>query len=265
MGEIRPEGRAPRRSGDRLDPPRRRPEVVLRPGESLALKAIPPRLALADACLRDVIARDPGHAEAHRLLGFVPHEGGWATPFAASAVEGRAWSSHSDLRLAAQGLDRPPRPRRAARPVRPRPADPMAARRPGRRGPPPVREGLADHHRALPDPDQRPARRGDRLRPPARGAGRAVLVADGRPRRPRTPADGPARQEPEGRADRPQEDASDILFRRQGRPIVEFLGRVHGPGFDQSLGCLPAGQGDEAAPTGSARASSTATPTGNSP
>ena len=27
-------------------------------------------------------ARDPSHAEAHRLLGYVPHDGGWATPFA---------------------------------------------------------------------------------------------------------------------------------------------------------------------------------------
>jgi hypothetical protein len=47
-----------------------------------ALKATPPHLALADECLRRVVARDPGHAEAHRLLGYVPHEGGWATPFA---------------------------------------------------------------------------------------------------------------------------------------------------------------------------------------
>jgi hypothetical protein len=47
-----------------------------------ALKARPARLALADECLRAVIARDPNHAEAYRLLGYVSHEGGWATPFA---------------------------------------------------------------------------------------------------------------------------------------------------------------------------------------
>jgi hypothetical protein len=47
-----------------------------------ALKAKPARLALADECLRAVVARDPGHVEAYRLLGYVPHEGGWATPFA---------------------------------------------------------------------------------------------------------------------------------------------------------------------------------------
>ncbi len=51
-----------------------------------ALKANPPRLALADECLRAVVARDPGHAEAHRLLGYVPHEGGWATPFAVAKL-----------------------------------------------------------------------------------------------------------------------------------------------------------------------------------
>jgi hypothetical protein len=38
--------------------------------------------ALADACLRAVLRRDPDHAEARRLLGYVVHDGGWATPFA---------------------------------------------------------------------------------------------------------------------------------------------------------------------------------------
>jgi hypothetical protein len=47
-----------------------------------ALKATPQHLALADECLRRVVVREPAHAEAHRLLGYVPHEGGWATPFA---------------------------------------------------------------------------------------------------------------------------------------------------------------------------------------
>jgi hypothetical protein len=41
------------------------------------------RYAMADDCLRAVLARDPDHAEARRLLGFVPHAGGWATPYAA--------------------------------------------------------------------------------------------------------------------------------------------------------------------------------------
>jgi hypothetical protein len=51
----------------------------------LATKAIKPpeSFALADQCLRDVIEREPDHAEARRLLGYVPHQGGWATPFAA--------------------------------------------------------------------------------------------------------------------------------------------------------------------------------------
>ena len=38
--------------------------------------------SLADECLRAVLVRDPDHAEARRLLGYVPHDGGWATPFA---------------------------------------------------------------------------------------------------------------------------------------------------------------------------------------
>ena len=46
----------------------------------------PRHYALADACLRAVIARQPDHPEARRLLGFVPYEGGWATPFAAGQL-----------------------------------------------------------------------------------------------------------------------------------------------------------------------------------
>jgi hypothetical protein len=44
------------------------------------------RFALADHLLRLIIERDENHAEARRILGFVPHEGGWATPFAADQL-----------------------------------------------------------------------------------------------------------------------------------------------------------------------------------
>ncbi len=43
----------------------------------------PESFALADSCLRGVLERQPDHAEARRLLGYLPHQGGWATPFAA--------------------------------------------------------------------------------------------------------------------------------------------------------------------------------------
>jgi hypothetical protein len=39
--------------------------------------------SLADECLRAVLDRQPDHKEARRLLGYVPHAGGWATPYAA--------------------------------------------------------------------------------------------------------------------------------------------------------------------------------------
>jgi hypothetical protein len=42
----------------------------------------PPRYALADTCLRGALERQPDHPEARRLLGYVPHAGGWAKPFA---------------------------------------------------------------------------------------------------------------------------------------------------------------------------------------
>src|SRR5262249_37089149 len=40
-----------------------------------------PRMALSSRCLRAVLERAPDHAEARRLLGYVPYEGGWASPF----------------------------------------------------------------------------------------------------------------------------------------------------------------------------------------
>lgn len=52
---------------------------------ALALKAVstPPKdYSLADECLRAAIERQPNHREIRRLLGFVPHKGGWATPYA---------------------------------------------------------------------------------------------------------------------------------------------------------------------------------------
>lgn len=51
----------------------------------LALRAVansPKEYSLADECLRAALARQPDHQEARRLLGYVPHEGGWATPYA---------------------------------------------------------------------------------------------------------------------------------------------------------------------------------------
>jgi hypothetical protein len=52
-----------------------------------AAKAKPPRYALASTCLRGVVERQPDHREARRLLGYVPHQGGWATPFAVRQEE----------------------------------------------------------------------------------------------------------------------------------------------------------------------------------
>lgn len=46
------------------------------------------RYDIASLCLRAVIARDPDHQESRRLLGYVPYEGGWATPQAAENFKG---------------------------------------------------------------------------------------------------------------------------------------------------------------------------------
>ena len=52
-----------------------------------AAEAEPPHLAKVDLYLRRIIERDPGHAEARRLLGYAPHDGGWARPFAVDQLE----------------------------------------------------------------------------------------------------------------------------------------------------------------------------------
>jgi hypothetical protein len=49
---------------------------------SRAATTEPRQYALADECLRGVVARVPDHPDARRLLGYVAHDGGWATPFA---------------------------------------------------------------------------------------------------------------------------------------------------------------------------------------
>ena len=52
-----------------------------------AAGASPPQMARADRCLRETLARLPDHAETRRLLGYVPHEGGWARPFAVRQLD----------------------------------------------------------------------------------------------------------------------------------------------------------------------------------
>ncbi|WP_406699952.1 DUF1570 domain-containing protein [Singulisphaera sp. Ch08] len=52
-----------------------------------AVSSMPRHYAFADACLRGVLSRQPDHPEARRLLGYVPHEGGWATPYARKRLE----------------------------------------------------------------------------------------------------------------------------------------------------------------------------------
>ena len=53
---------------------------------SKAAKVPSPSFAFADECLRAVIERQPDHPEARRLLGFLPREQGWATPYAADML-----------------------------------------------------------------------------------------------------------------------------------------------------------------------------------
>jgi Protein of unknown function (DUF1570) len=80
MARLEEQGREPWR--DRLrDIESRSAQDLFKLAQSAA-KTDPPSYALASLCLRAVIERQPDHREARRLLGFVPHEGGWARPFA---------------------------------------------------------------------------------------------------------------------------------------------------------------------------------------
>ncbi|OJW05840.1 MAG: hypothetical protein BGO49_27130 [Planctomycetales bacterium 71-10] len=52
-----------------------------------AADATPPHMGRAATALREAIVRIPDDAEARRLLGYVPHEGGWAKPFAVDQLK----------------------------------------------------------------------------------------------------------------------------------------------------------------------------------
>lgn len=52
-----------------------------------AATADPPHMARAAFALREAVARIPDDAEVRRLLGYVPHEGGWARPFAVERLK----------------------------------------------------------------------------------------------------------------------------------------------------------------------------------
>jgi hypothetical protein len=58
----------------------------------LSIKAMQPpeSFAFADDCLRNVVARQSDHAEARRLLGFLPYQEGWATPFAIGKLNAKS-------------------------------------------------------------------------------------------------------------------------------------------------------------------------------
>ena len=57
-------------------------ELAMRAGKSNT-----GQYALASVCLRAVLERQPDHKEARRLLGYVPHQGGWATPYAVRQIK----------------------------------------------------------------------------------------------------------------------------------------------------------------------------------
>ena len=60
-----------------------------------------------------MLERDPDHKEARRLLGYVPHDGGWATPFAVQRAQ-EEQRQPPDLRLGARRLGAASGPRRAS-------------------------------------------------------------------------------------------------------------------------------------------------------
>ncbi|MDX2035074.1 MAG: DUF1570 domain-containing protein [Isosphaeraceae bacterium] len=103
--------RIPRREtkgDDETKPIRSRAAAELRRTMHSALASQPPRLALAVECARAISEREPADAEVHRLLGYLPHDGGWITPYAQSQLKKglerhpvygwveKAWLTHLD-------------------------------------------------------------------------------------------------------------------------------------------------------------------------
>ena len=179
-----------------------------------AARATPPRHALAGECLRAVVERQPDHAEARRLLGYVPYNGGWAKPFAVEQFR-KGFIDHPVFGWVKADwqphLERGELPSSAnAR------SGALALGRRGRSAPSRMEAALADSHRALPDPDQRAAGGSHRLRAPARGVSRPVHGdhgrCTGRQLADRAPLPRPA---PHRRAG--VEAAHGLLLRLQGR------------------------------------------------
>jgi hypothetical protein len=66
----------------RLDEIQTRSAAELSDLAERAARSQPPRYGLAIVCLQEVLRRQSDHREARRVLGYIPHEGGWARPFA---------------------------------------------------------------------------------------------------------------------------------------------------------------------------------------
>ena len=134
-----------------------------------AAKTDPPSYSLASLCLRAVLDREPDHREARRLLGYVPHDGGWARPFAVEQLT-QGPGEPSDVRLGAGRLGAASRSWRIARSAdRAARKSPLALGRRGQRPSSQLFPPLVHQHRTLRNPDQRHPGRGDQLRQASRG------------------------------------------------------------------------------------------------
>ncbi|MFI5386236.1 MAG: DUF1570 domain-containing protein [Fimbriimonadales bacterium] len=71
----------------RLEEIRNRAAAELSDLAQRAAKSALPQYAIAGRCLRAALERQPDHKEARRLLGYVPHQGGWARPFAVQQLQ----------------------------------------------------------------------------------------------------------------------------------------------------------------------------------
>ena len=242
-GSCRCPKSSPRAAAEKESPPTELKEIRTGAAAELfelaqrAARSESPQYALASRVPpRSDLERQPDHKEARRLLGYVPHEGGWARPFAVEQLQ-KGNVNHPIFGWVPAGLGAAPGPRRAAGPAGSRPEkDALAPRRGGRSPPRRLETPLVVRHRALRDPDQRAARRGDQFRPPARGVSRPVHDASWPTFSAKTcrcpPIQGPV-------ADRrrpPLQAASGLLLRLQGANSSSISARSQGPEIADSLG-----------------------------
>ena len=172
-------------------------------------------------------------AQARRLLGYVPYQGGWARPYAIQQFQ-NGYVNHPTFGwVKADWLSHLERGELPSPPSRGKvswlPATDVDRLRADWNPP------LADLHRTLRDPDQRSARRCHRVWPPAGSLPRPVHVPPGR-RPGREPAAGPPIPRAGADVGEPVSKRHVVYYFASKQQFVDYLTPKYGDDIKESLG-----------------------------